>query len=482
MVKDDNNSPSAQGTLAQSSVVVAVGDVIHGKYKVERVIGEGGMGLVVAAKHLTLDRSVALKVLNQKSQESPEALERFTREARAAARIQSEHVGRVLDVDSMPGGAPFIVMELLEGNDLAEEVRQHQRVPVDRAVTFLLQACEAIAEAHASGIVHRDLKPANLFLSKSASGNVSVKVLDFGISKITRAAEGSITANKALTNPTSMLGSPLYMSPEQMKASTEVDARTDIWSLGVILYELLSGRSPFDANTIPMICAAVLSQNPPSIASVLLANGIVTEAIPEGIERIVVRCLQKDPEKRYRDIAHLARALSAFAPEQGKITIERVSKLKDEQGMPAASPASMFPPSSPREGSLTITSWGARPVPSPARRFLPLAVVGVVVAAIGIAALVMVLGKAEVPVTVANDPASLVAVTQTSIASAPAPASATPPSPSASAPSASAELVISASAPSASASVSALTTVRAPVGGWKKPAEKGRTTGFGGRE
>lgn len=479
MVKDENNALAAQGPPAQSSVV-AVGDVIHGKYKVERVIGEGGMGLVVAAKHLTLDRSVALKVLNQKSQESPEALERFTREARAAARIQSEHVGRVLDVDSIPGGAPFIVMELLEGNDLAEEVRQNQRVPVDRAVTFLLQACEAIAEAHASGIVHRDLKPANLFLSKSASGNVSVKVLDFGISKITRAAEGSITANKALTNPTSMLGSPLYMSPEQMKASTEVDARTDIWSLGVILYELLSGRSPFDANTIPMICAAVLSQHPPSIASVLQQTGVVTEAIPEGIERIVVRCLQKDPENRYRDVAHLVRALSAFAPEQGKITIERISKLKDEQGMPAASPASMFPPSSSREGSLTITSWGARPVPSPARRFLPLAVAFGVVGAIGVAALVMVLRKADLPVAVPND--TSVAVTQSYVASATALASAASPAPSASAAAASAELGTSASVPGASASVSALTTVRVPVGGWRKPPEKGRTNGFGGRE
>lgn len=468
---------------------VGVGDVIHGKYKVERVIGEGGMGLVVAAKHLTLDRSVALKVLNQKSQESQEALERFTREARAAARIQSEHVGRVLDVDAMPGGAPFIVMELLEGHDLAEEIRRNQRVPVERAVAFLLQACEAIAEAHASGIVHRDLKPANLFLSKSQSGNQMVKVLDFGISKITRREEaGSITANKALTNPTSMLGSPLYMSPEQMKASTEVDARTDIWSLGVILYELLSGRSPFDANTIPMICAAVLSQNPQPVGVVLAQMGITGSAagpIPEGIERIVQRCLQKDAENRYRDIAHLARALAVFAPEQGKITLERISKLKDEQGLPAASPASMFPPSAPKEGSLTITSWGARPTPSPARKFLPFAIAGGLVAVIGVAALVVSLGKAEKTATAAlsdvpptSTPASTALAT-----SRPTSEPTTAASTAASVPSSelSAESAAPSTVPSPSHSL-ATPTVRPPPGGWRKPPEKGRTSGFGGRE
>ncbi len=464
------------------AVGVGVGDVIHGKYRVERVIGEGGMGLVVAAKHLTLDRSVALKVLNQKSQESQEALERFTREARAAARIQSEHVGRVLDVDSMPGGAPFIVMELLEGHDLAEEVRKNQRVSVERAVGFLLQACEAIAEAHASGIVHRDLKPANLFLSKSASGSQMVKVLDFGISKITRRDEaGSITANKALTNPTSMLGSPLYMSPEQMKASTEVDARTDIWSLGVILYELLSGRSPFDANTIPMICAAVLSQHPQPVAVVLTQMGINTP-IPEGVERIVQRCLQKDPEKRYRDIAHLARALSPFAPEQGKITLERISKLKDEQGMPAASPASMFPPASPREGSLTITSWGARPVPSPARKFLPLAIAGGVVALIGVAALVVRLGRAEQTAAAAlSDLPAASAPASTALMAVESSEPAGSPSATASASASESALPVESAVASASASASA-PVVRTPPGGWRKQPEKGRTSGFGGRE
>ena len=282
------------------SFTVEIGDVIHSKYKVERVIGEGGMGVVVAAKHLTLDQTVALKLLSAKSRESEEALGRFTREAKAAAKIKSEHVGRVLDVDTLPNGAPFIVMEFLEGHDLAAELRAKVTLPADRAVTIILQACEAIAEAHAAGIVHRDLKPANLFLTKTSSDAPLVKVLDFGISKITRKEEsGATTDDKALTNAGSMLGSPLYMSPEQMKASAEVDLRTDIWSLGVILYECVTGRSPFDANTIPVICATVLSQDPPPLG---LPSAL------DGLERVILRCLEKDPSRRYRDIAHHVRS------------------------------------------------------------------------------------------------------------------------------------------------------------------------------
>ncbi|MFO0547162.1 MAG: serine/threonine-protein kinase [Polyangiaceae bacterium] len=393
--------------LPAAPPTVSVGEVIHGKYKVERVIGEGGMGLVVAARHMTLDRSVALKLLNNRSRESQEALERFTREARAAARIQSEHVGRVLDVDAMPNGAPFIVMELLDGHDLSHVLATEKKVPVDRAVAFVIQACEAVAEAHAAGIVHRDLKPANLFLARTAAstgGATTIKVLDFGISKITRQdTDASITANKALTNPAAMLGSPLYMSPEQMKASTEVDARTDIWSLGVILYELVAGVSPFDGKTIPMICASVLSQPPPPITD---------PAIPQALVSVITRCLEKEPGKRYRDIAHLVRALAPFAPEQAKITIERINKLRDDQGKPAASPATVPPPGMHnREGSLTITSWDAKQPPAAKRKWVPIAVVGVLALAVG----GFVLSRVVAPSPTASpEPSNAVAATGTS--------------------------------------------------------------------
>ena len=181
-VSSDTNqrdSLSHEGSPVKPQMSVEIGEVIRGKYRVDRVIGEGGMGVVVAATHLTLDRTVAIKLLNAKSSESDEALERFTREARAAARIQSEHVGRVLDVDTLPTGAPFIVMEYLDGHDLAGEMRDGKKLDRRQAVVYVLQACEAVAEAHAGGIVHRDLKPANLFLARTGSGSTTVKVLAF---------------------------------------------------------------------------------------------------------------------------------------------------------------------------------------------------------------------------------------------------------------------------------------------------------------
>ncbi len=457
---------------------VREGDVINGKYRVERLIGEGGMGVVVAARHLTLDKPVALKLLSPKTGDSQEALERFTREARAAARIQSDHVGRVLDVDTLPTGAPFIVMELLEGHDLAVELRKGCP-PLERAVTIILQACEAVAEAHAGGIVHRDLKPANLFLARKDDGSVVVKVLDFGISKITRhEPSAEITEEKALTSANTMLGSPLYMSPEQMKASGDVDARTDIWSLGVILYELVSGKSPFDAATIPMICANVLSMPPPKLEIV---------GAPEGLERILLRCLEKDPHARYRDVAHLVRSLAPFSPEQAKITLERIGKLKGPDGLPAASPASIAPPPNRehREGAATITSWNTKTptagwLAGPGRRWLPLAVVG------GVCALILIgvalqsgstsAESARTTPTVAKDPERPTAApppkdtpaTNASSASAPA----------ASAPIETAEPVVSASSNPPVAPLGP--SGQPPKGKWPPP--KPKSTGYGGRE
>jgi len=465
--------PRAEG---QSSPLASaqIGDVIHGKYRVERVIGEGGMGVVVAARHLTLDKLVALKLLSAKSRESEEALERFTREARAAARIQSEHVGRVLDVDALANGTPFIVMELLEGHDLADELRRTPKLPYERAVVIVLQACEAIAEAHAAGIVHRDLKPANLFLSKAATDSVAVKVLDFGISKFTRREASIVDVDKSLTNPSTMLGSPLYMSPEQMQASGDVDSRTDIWSLGVILYEEMTGRSPFDGATVPMICANVLAMAP-------LPLGV--EGIPERLERVVMRCLEKDPTKRFRDIGHLARALTPFAPAQGKVSVERISQLKDLDGAPAISPASIAPPPH-REGAATITSWGTKGVPTPKKRGLPIAIaVGVTVLVLGGVGVRMLMGDdapthAVVATARATAKEGAAPIDTATEGAAPAPTE----EPTA-APSATAEDVES----SASASAAPSATV-APIAPYVRPhpwptaKPKGRTSGFGGRE
>lgn len=454
---------------------VREGDVINGKYRIERIIGEGGMGVVVAARHLTLDKPVALKLLSPKTGDSAEALQRFTREARAAARIQSEHVGRVLDVDTLPTGAPFIVMELLEGHDLAVELRKGP-APLERGITFILQACEAIAEAHAGGIVHRDLKPANLFLARKDDGSVVVKVLDFGISKITRhEPTAEITEEKALTSANTMLGSPLYMSPEQMKASGDVDARTDIWSLGVILFEMLSGISPFDAATIPMICANVLSMPPPKLE---------IAGAPEGLERVLLRCLEKEPSARYRDIAHLVRSLAPFAPEQAKITLDRINKLKGPDGLPAASPPSLTPPAA-REGAATITSWNTK-TPSTGwlagsrRRWLPLALAG------GVCVLILLAVAIQASLSGAEAKSPAAASKETSSPPKPAettaPAKLEPPAPTTPTSASAATPVETSAQPAGSAAPSAAPPHHGGGSKGKWPTPKPKNTGYGGRE
>ncbi|HEX4352856.1 MAG TPA: serine/threonine-protein kinase, partial [Polyangiales bacterium] len=256
-----------------SAPPVVIGDVIAGKYVVERVIGEGGMGVVLAARHLELDQRVAIKFLLPEIAETGMAAERFRREARAAARIRGQHVCRVLDVGTLETGIPFMVMEYLEGRDLASELEDRGRMPVEEAVGYVLQACEALAEAHANGVIHRDLKPANLFLEACADGSRRLKVLDFGVSK--SLIEGTAGRQAALTKTSSLVGSPLYMSPEQLDSARDVDARTDIWALGVVLYELIAGHTPFNGDTIPQLVTAVLHDPPRALSAsqITVPNG-----------------------------------------------------------------------------------------------------------------------------------------------------------------------------------------------------------------
>src|SRR5580704_996551 len=214
------------------SVGVRVGEVLAGKYRVEGILGAGGMGVVVAAHHLQLDERVALKFLLPEALANAEAVARFDREARAAVKIKSEHVARVIDVGKLENGSPYMGMEYLDGSDLSAWLQKRGSPPIPQVVDFVLQACEAIAEAHSLGIVHRDLKPANLFCIRRPDGGLCIKVLDFGISKM------SMLGDLHMTGTTAVFGSPAYMSPEQMHASKDVDGRTDVWSLGVILYEL----------------------------------------------------------------------------------------------------------------------------------------------------------------------------------------------------------------------------------------------------
>jgi serine/threonine protein kinase len=234
-----------------SDTEVVPGQLLAGKFRIERILGRGGMGVVVLATHIHLDEQVAIKFLLPEALKIPEAVRRFEREARAAVKIKSEHVARVTDVGVLETGSPYMVMEYLSGVDLSQYLLNKQTLPIDEAIDYVLQAIEAIAEAHSLGIVHRDLKPANLFRIIRPDGTPSIKVLDFGISKV-----GG--ADASMTQTSSMMGSPYYMSPEQMTSSKSVDARTDIWALGVILYELLSGHVPYEGDTVPEIVAQVL--------------------------------------------------------------------------------------------------------------------------------------------------------------------------------------------------------------------------------
>jgi eukaryotic-like serine/threonine-protein kinase len=280
--------------------LVRAGDVLAGKYQVERVLGMGGMGVVVAATHLHLREQVAIKLLLPNLVEHPETLARFLREARAAARVKSPHVTRVFDFGTLESGAPFIVMELLEGVSMSAMIRRGGKLPAAVAAEYGMQACEAMAEAHAAGIVHRDLKPANLFVCLEADGRPLLKVLDFGVSKMIEP-----DASHDMTATASLLGSPSYMAPEQMLSAKNVDARADIWSMGAILYELATGEKPFRADTVPALCMTILNAEPRRPSE-------LAPDLPPEFERVILRCLAKAKEDRFDSAHDLADALAPF--------------------------------------------------------------------------------------------------------------------------------------------------------------------------
>ena len=294
---------------------VKPGDVLAGKYRVERVLGAGGMGVVVAARHMQLDELVALKFLLADALEKADTVARFLREARAAVRIKGEHVARVSDVGTLESGAPYIVMEYLEGEDLGVRLDAEGPISPALATTYVLEACEAIAEAHALGIVHRDLKPSNLFLTRRVDGSTSIKVLDFGIAK----AATSDADGEALTATNTTMGSPRYMSPEQIRSARRVDARSDIWSLGIILHELVAGSPPFAGESLPGLLASLVMDEPRRLRD-------VRPDAPAALEEVILRCLQKEPGQRFADVGELARALAPIAPD-ARGSVERISRI-----------------------------------------------------------------------------------------------------------------------------------------------------------
>jgi len=296
---------------------VQVGDILADKYRVERVLGQGGMGIVVGARHLHLGESVAIKFLLPAAMTNPQAVLRFSREARAAARIKSEHVGRVYDVGTLPGGAPYMVMEFLEGDDLSALLAKKGPLPFSTAVEYLVQACEAIAVAHAAGVVHRDLKPSNLFLTRGPDGSPCIKVIDFGISKVLPRDQEDIAAGE-LTESAMMMGSPYYMPPEQMRSAREVDGRADVWSLGCILFALLTGAPPFSGETVIGVFESILRGVPPVESR--------RPDVPVGFDAVLERALMPEPEDRYADVAAFCVALTPFASSEARRSIERVGR------------------------------------------------------------------------------------------------------------------------------------------------------------
>jgi serine/threonine protein kinase len=400
------------------------GEVLAGKYRVERVLGQGAMGVVVAAKHLQIGQSVAIKLLQHTA--TPEMAARFVREAQAAGRLRSEHVARVFDVGELVDGTPYMVMEYLDGSDLKEVLNQRGRLPIEEAIEHVLQACEAIAEAHAAGIVHRDLKPANLFLTKSADGSSTVKVLDFGISKTTD--HDADSEGMQLTKSTAVLGSPLYMSPEQINSARSASAQSDIWSLGAILYQLLAGQVPFNTTSFSDLILQINMGSPPPLSD-------HRDDVPVGLERAIVRCLQKNLATRFTNVAELAWAIAPYGPTGAEASAKRMTRMLEAAGISVKRPPDIsltsIPPPAPNPplekptgitGSTVVLAHSASATGGQHRRVGAAVIVG---AAIGIVAAavtaVFLLGIPERPPSPSTTPSAAVDVPPPQAVTAPAP-------------------------------------------------------------
>jgi eukaryotic-like serine/threonine-protein kinase len=336
------------------TVAMEVAAIIAGKYRVDRVLGRGSMSVVMGATHLQLHRPVAIKFLLPDLLGQRPFAQRFLREAQAAARLRSEHVAHVIDVGALDNGAPYMVMEYLDGADLSSVPRS--QLTVGSIVDLILQACEALSEAHALGIVHRDIKPANFFVTRYADGAPLLKLLDFGISKI-------CTTDERLTGPQTAMGTPAYMSPEQMYSSRDVDHRSDIWSLGVVLYELLQGAPPFWADTLSSLVLKVANDPLPRL----------TVRLPDDLDAIVYRCLEKDPARRFQNAAELAFALAKFARSEPQAAIS-VQRTRGILGAPDVTRMTRAPQVAPRARSSTGRSHtSGRTLPLRSNRRWPIA-------------------------------------------------------------------------------------------------------------
>ena len=316
------------------------GTVLLDKYRIIRELGMGGMGIVLCAEHVALGTRVAMKFLLPEFAVLPDAAQRFVREARAATRIHSEHVARVIDVGTLPGalaglppprgpngevvveaegppGVPFIVMEYLEGVDLGRHLKLEAKLSIHEAIDFVVQASEALAQAHAAGVIHRDVKPANLFLSRGSDGSPFVKMLDCGIAKV---VEETAQHNLELTKTRAVMGSALYMSLEQMRSTKTVDYRTDIYSLGITLYELLTHTHPFMAESFSELCVKVSLDPPDPI-------GRHRPDVTDELAEVIAKAYARYPDDRYPTVAAFAAALAPFAAAESQAMIGAIQRI-----------------------------------------------------------------------------------------------------------------------------------------------------------
>jgi eukaryotic-like serine/threonine-protein kinase len=355
--------------IAMEQAAVQIGSVLAGRYRIDRVLGQGGMGIVVQATHLQLHQPVAIKFLLPEVLGNQQVVQRFVREAQAAVRLRSEHVARVIDVGTLETGAPYMVLEYLDGSDLSNFPRN--QLTVGRIVDLVLQACEALAEAHSLGIVHRDIKPANFFVTWRADGTPLLKVLDFGISKMPAGGDSSLTATQTV------MGTPAYMSPEQMKASRDVDHRSDIWSLGIVLYELLQGAPPFGGETFSAMILKVVTEPLPRLAI----------SLPGDLDSVIYRCLEKDPARRFQNVGELAQALARYASSttQAAISVQRTGGITGITG------ASHSP------STLSGAVHASTTPPVGGRRWPIFAGVGVLAAGVGVTLLLAGGGSSRAP-------------------------------------------------------------------------------------
>ncbi len=433
----------------------AIGTLVGQKYRIDGVIGEGGMGVVFAATHEKLGQLVAIKMLLPELARHPELVARFGREARASAQLRHRNSARVIDVDETTNGIPYMVMERLHGHDLETELDARGKLEIPEAVQFVIEACAAMSEAHRRGIVHRDLKPSNLFLSTEDDGSVCVKVLDFGISKVQN-EDGRITSTQH------QMGTPLYMSPEQVRSAKSVDARTDVWSLGVILYELLTGETPFKGSTAG-IGAAIVGDTPTPVRE-------LRPEIPGDLELAITKAMAKSPADRFVSMQEMISALAPFSPN-AKIATDRASPPRlDSQSSepslgdaptlaaPIPAPARTFDPAEPTPAAnATAGSWVKVKPKSDASRRTPWIVAAALVGTVGVGAFALSRGSRQTTTSTpstsdglahaAADPSVAPSATASIATAAPSVLPAAPASSAATAPA-------SSSAPASSASTS----------------------------